>query len=241
MNHKVKILLITGILFTFIAGISTLSYAAAIGGPSSPDLPKGQGVFDLKKDRNIAIKAGVDLEFIFDKKMHGDASTNMKFTTAQWHMGRVSTSLFNERVEPYIKLGVAHLKSKWQEAGTDVKLESNTDFAWGVGTRALFLKLDRPNIKFIGDAQYRMADLKGDKGYLGPSTTTIDRAQSKFTVREWQFALLAETDIDIASPGKEDTFLGVSRISPYGGLKYSDMNGRIRLTNANGAFLIPER
>ena len=57
-------------------------------------------------------------------------------------------------------------------------------------------------------------------------------------IREWQVALLAATEIDISGSGREEV-LGVSTIIPYAGVKYSDLNGRLRLSWTSGNYNNP--
>jgi hypothetical protein len=153
-------------------------------------------------------------------------------------MASISCTIF-ERFSPYIKLGVAHLKAKWTEAGQDVKLDSNSDFAWGVGGKLLIWDFQRPNIKLITDGQYRMAALDAEKGTAsGSGVTSLDRSKSPCVLREWQIALLTAGEFDITTNRTEEV-LGISTILPYVGLKYSDISGRMKLEQSSGNFYNP--
>jgi len=232
------LLLLLGFFLILLLSLPIIGFTAPVGNPATTDVPKGPGVFSMKQDKNLSIKTAVDFDFLFDKKIHADAATNTKFTSAQWYMVRLSYGMFNERVEPYIKLGMAHIKSQWTEGATDIKLESDNGFAWGLGTKALIYNLEKPKVKFIGDLFYRMADLDVEKGYVAGTQVTPTKSKSKFAIREWQFALLAATEIDVSGSGRTEA-LGVSKIVPYAGIKYSDLSGRLRLTQSDATFFNP--
>lgn len=201
------------VIFLMILAISSVGFAGTVGNTASTDTPKGGGVFSLKQSKDLPIKAGFDAEFLFGRDLKGKAATNTKMTSAQWYLAKISTVLF-DRIEPYVQLGGAHLHAKWTESGKDTKLESSSDFAWGLGGKVLIYELTKPKIKFITDAFYRVADLDVDKGTYGGSSITIDESKSRCDIQEWQIALLAATEIDLTGPGKEET-LGVSTLIPY--------------------------
>ncbi|MEI8176786.1 MAG: hypothetical protein WCG78_07980 [Candidatus Omnitrophota bacterium] len=230
-----------GIAAAFLAvmiAVPPVSSAATVGNASSTDIPRGTGIFNLKRDRDLSVKAGGDLEFILERKISADAASGAKISRGQWYMSKISYGFLNDRIEPYVKLGTAHFKSQWNEAGASAQLESNTGFAWGLGAKALIFDFKQPRLKFIGDVQYRTADLDVDKGTRNGVASAIDKSRSRFTIREWQATLLAQTEIDFARAGKEEV-LGVSALAPYVGVGYSDMNGRMRLTQQNGVFCNP--
>lgn len=236
MLKRTNLLIFLGI-FIFLLNISFRVFAGTVGNTATIDGPKGPGIFSLKKDRNISIKSGLDFEFLFDRDIKANAASNTELTSAEWYMAKISCVMFN-RVEPYLKLGIAHMKARWTEAGSEVKLESDTNFAWGFGSRVLIWEFERPRIKIISDAFYRIADLDAEEGYSAGAKVSMDTSKSRFLIREWQIALLAATEIDISGPGRED-FLGVSTIIPYAGVKYSDINGRLRLTWTSGNYNNP--
>lgn len=225
------------VVLIFISGISSLGFAGTVGNPANIDAPGGAGVFSMRQDKNFAIKTGFDAEFLFDRNINADASTKVEFTSGEWYMTKLSYVMFN-RVEPYVKLGMVHMKAKWTEAGSEIKLESDTGFAWGLGAKVLLCEFKRPKIKILTDGFYRTADLDADKGYRDGSKVSLNVDQSRFTVREWQIALLASTEIDVGGSGREEV-LGVSTMIPYAGVKYSDINGRLRLLREQGDFNNP--
>lgn len=233
-----KLILSSTILFVLMGLIFVVDIpAGTIGNPISTDTPNQGGIFSLKKDRNVTIKGGLEVEILFDRDISADASSNMVITSAEWYMSKVSWS-FRNRVEPYIKFGLAHFKTEWTEAGQKAKLESDTKFAWGVGLKALVLNLEAPHIKLIADGFYRMADVDAESGSYGGSTVTLDSNKSRFLIRDWHIALAGATEIDISGSARGE-FLGISSLVPYIGIKYSDLNGRIRQTISDALYHNP--
>ena len=229
MLKKTGLLILAGIF-----AISSAGFAGTVGNPASTDSPKGPGVFSMKQHSNLAFKAGVDLEFLFDRDLHADAAFNTKLTSGEWCMARISFVIL-DRVEPYVKLGVAHMKAKWSEAGHEAKLDSDTGFSWGLGAKALIYEIPKPKIKLVADGYWRIANMDVSNGYVDGVKIPLDTSKSRFTIREWQLALLAATDIDITGPGKPEV-MGISTLTPYAGIKYSDIGGRLRLMQTNNAY-----
>ncbi|MBI4335716.1 MAG: hypothetical protein HY589_03565 [Candidatus Omnitrophica bacterium] len=225
-------------IFCLAMSVASVSaYAAAVGNTADTGSPKGPGLFTLRQDKDIPIKVGGDLEFVFDRDIDASSATDAEISSAEWYMAKISYVMFN-RIEPYVKLGVAHMKTRWTEAGANVKVESDTNFAWGVGGKVLIWDFKTPKLKLITDGVYRIADMDVEDADSGGSKVNLDTAASRFLIREWQVSLLAATEIDVAGPSRED-FLGISTIVPYAGIKYSDINGRLRVNYTSGNFNNP--
>ena len=239
MRNTPKGLSILGI-FIVIFTIPLTAFAATVGNPSGTDIPKGSGVFSLKQDKNISLKAAVDFDYIFNRDLHANAAVRTKIKNGTWSMVKISYGMLNDRIEPYLAFGVVSLKAKWNEAGTDVELKSDNTLGWGIGTRALLYSLQKPKVNFIGNVMYRMANLDPSEGSVNGSKVGLDNSKSKFLIREWQLALLASTEIDIGGEGSDrEEILGISKLVPYAGIKYSDINGRLRLQRSNATFYNP--
>jgi hypothetical protein len=231
------------ILFIFIGsicivGVSSPVWAGTVGNTAILDAPKGPGLFSLRQNKKIYVKAGVDAELIFDRDLGVDAASSAEISSAEWYMGKISTVLF-DRVEPYFKIGLAHMKARWKESGAEVKLESDSNLAWGVGTKVLIYEFQAPAFKILGDGYYRQADLDAETGYYDGSKVNIDSGKSRFFMREWQVALIAATEIDISEGRRGDEVLGVTSIVPYAGMSYSDVSGRLRLSWTSGSYNNP--
>lgn len=227
MAKKAKVLFAIIIFFGISTLVINISLAGTVGNTATVADPKGEGVFSLKKNRNFAIKVGVDTEFVFDRDLKASDASSAQFSEAQWYMGKIGCVLFN-RVEPYVKFGYAHMVAKWNEVGADAKLESNTGFAWSLGSKVLVWDFEKPNLRLIADGYYRIADLNAEQGFYDGRTLAIEPGSSRFFIREWQISLIAATDIEVSTMSKGSDFLGVTRIVPYAGVKYSDISGRLR-------------
>ena len=89
------------------------------------------------------------------------------------------------------------------------------------------LPFENVNIKLLTDGFYRVADLDAEVGHFDGSRIILDQSRSRFFIREWQIALIAATEIDLAAPQFREA-LGVTHVVPYIGVKYSDVSGRLR-------------
>lgn len=238
MTKSAKILLAIIIFIGMSAALIHISFAGTVGNTATVEDPKGAGVFSLKKTRNFAIKTGADMEFVLDRDIKASAAADSEITSAQWYMGKISCVLFN-RVEPYVKFGMAHMKVKWNEDGKNVKVESNNGFAWSLGGKVLVWDFERPNLRLVADGFYRVAELDMQKGSQDGAIVEMDRGGSAFFMREWQISLIAATDIDVSTMSSGSDFLGVTRIVPYAGVKYSDISGRLRTIWTSGNYNNP--
>ena len=224
-------------IFVFVLIAPCLSFAGTVGNSAMISSQKGAGLFSMRRDKNIPIKVGFDAEFLFDRDLHANASSNAELTGGEWYMAKISYTMFN-RFEPYVKMGIAHIKARWTEAGADAQLESDSNFAWALGGKLLVWQFDGPRIQILTDGFYRVADLDAEEGRYDGSVATLNTASSRFEVREWQIALLAATEIDVGGPAREEV-LGITSIVPYAGLKYSDIGGRLRLVHNSGLYNNP--
>ncbi len=234
MGREMKLLIGLGILIIVLA-VPLVVFAGTVGNPASVDTLKGAGLFNLKGTKSVGIETGADIEILFNRDIKGLKAGSAKFDGGQWYMAKIGLRLF-DRIEPYVKLGVANLTAKYnatEMSNREVKLESDTAFAWGAGAKVLLWDFKQPKIKLVSDGFFRTADLDVDKGKLGGTTVSnIDKSRSKFAMTEWQIALLASTEIDMANAE-----MGISKIVPYGGVKYSDVRGHLQLvTTANSEY-----
>lgn len=236
MTRRSRLAVCLGAFIVATAFVFNIAFAGTVGNPSSMSNFKGAGAFSLKQNKNLNIGASADLEFIFDRDIRAQAATETAIESGQWYMAGMSCTFLN-RISPYVKLGVAHMKAKWTEVGKKATLESDTNLAWGAGGKVLIWEFARPKVKFVADGYYRAADLDAEKGTYNGGTVTLDPAKSRFTIREWQFALLAATEIDLGTQDNEA--LGVSKIAPYAGVTYSDISGRLRQTISDGDYHNP--
>jgi len=240
MNKRIKSLFCAGILI-FVFTISPTVYAGTVGNPGDVKALHGKGVFSLKETRNIPIEASFDADVVLNRDLAAGDTTKTAIRTSQWYLLKIGYKMF-DRIEPYVRLGGAHLKARWTdtETGTQVAMDTSSGFAWGLGIKALIYEFKAPNIKLICDGSYRATNLDPYKGYLDGNRAAISKTNSRFAIREWQAAFLAATEIGLPHIFDYSEDLKGYRLSPYAGIKYSDISGRLRMVTANGAVYHPD-
>ena len=240
MEKVRNFLIYSGILLFFLV-FSLKAYAGTVGDPADVNALHGRGVFSLKETRNISVETSIDVDVVLDRKLTAGDVTNAKFETSEWSMVRFGYRMF-DRVEPYVRLGWAHLKAGWTDnsSGTKVELSTKSGFGWGFGIKALIYEFKNPKIKIIGDGSYRTADVDAENGYFDGNKTAINIPSSRFVIREWQAALLAATEIDLGAMLSKAEALKGYKLSPYGGITYSEISGRLRLVSADGTVYHPD-
>lgn len=240
MTKERYLIILSGIL-ALILEIAPVSFAGTVGNPGDINALRGRGVFSLKETRNVSLETSIDVDFVINRDLKAGDVTKAKLKTSNWSMVRVGYKVF-DRVEPYVRLGWAHLKAEWREGTSETKVEmaTNSDFAWGFGLKALIYEFKKPGIRIIGDGSYRTADLDSESGYLDEDKVNVAKTSSKFVIREWQASLLAATDIDLGAMFNQTEALKGYKLSPYGGIKYSEISGRIRMVTTGGSVFHPD-
>lgn len=233
---KIKYFLVYFSVLVLPLFFSLRAHAATVGDTADVKALHGRGVFSLKETRDISIKSSIDIDVVLGRKLRAGDVRNLEFKTSEWSMFKFGYRMF-DRIEPYVRLGWAHLKMGWTDAISGTKLEFGADsgFAWGLGVKALIYEFKEPNIRIIGDCSYRTSDLDPQTGYFDGTKTPINKAESRFVIREWQAALLATTEIDLGYTFSHTDALNGYKLSPYGGVKYSEISGRLRLVTEDGS------
>ena len=228
-------ILLTGIgVLGFCFCLSAASLAATAGNTASVDSLNGPGTFSLKKERDLSVETAVDIDIVLSRDIAGGEAAGIKLENSQWYMVRLGYRFF-DRFEPYVRLGGAHMKAKWndQASGAAVAMDTSSGTAWGVGFKGLIFEAKRPVIKITGDVSYRKTDLYPYKGHLNTNVVHIDRTASKFVISEWQVSLLAATEVDLGVATDRSWPLNGYKLSPYAGLKWSELSGRLRLVDSS--------
>jgi hypothetical protein len=218
----------------FLLALLPSALASTAGNTAGVNPLNGKGIFSLRETRNIPVEGGFDVDVILDRDFDAGDVTNARFQTSEWSMARIGCRVV-DRLEPYVRLGWAHLKVEWKDSasGTKVAMSSKSDFAWGVGVKALIYEFKRSRIKISVDGCYRTADLDAENGYFDDNKTAINTKESRFVIREWQAALLASGEIDLGAKLSEIEALRDYKLCPYGGLICSAISGRLRLVRSD--------
>jgi len=241
VHRKARVGSLTAITCLIALGFPYGGYAGTVGNPANTDLPTTMGAFNIRGEKKVSIKAGLDYEFLMnrDLKADGPSTGKINIDKADWIMGRLSC-LFFDHIEPYIKVGTAHVKTRWIDDNIELKLESNYDAAYAVGGKVLIWDFLRPKLKLVGDGFWRTAKLNPDEGSHGIVKLDLDNNKSRIDYQEWQTALLLSSEFDVGNADREEV-LGVSLLVPYVGVKYSDVRMRLRSVVSDALYYNPGR
>jgi len=200
-----KRLWILGLVTVFCFAYS-VAIAAPVGNPAKPILEKGDTPF----------KVGTELDFVTERDL--DVSDeDVTVENLNWYAGKISYALA-DRVEPYVLLGAANGEFSEKFSGVDLKYETETAFAWGVGATVL-LKEFNNGIRLGLDGRYRQAEPDIDKVTLNgvsysPGDVGISGLSAEY--KEWQVALGISKEL--------------GQFVPYGGIKYNDVEASLKAT-----------
>jgi hypothetical protein len=214
--------------------------AATVGDTADMNALKGRGVFSLRQTRNICVDFSFDVDAVLERDIAAGGASAARLTNSTWSMTKFGCRIF-DRVEPYVKAGWAHLKAEWKDtaSGAKVAMSAKSGFGWGLGVKAFVYEFQNPKIKITVDGSYRKAALDAEKGFFNDNKTSIDIDQSRFVIREWQAALLASGEIDVGAKLNQIEALREYRLCPYGGITFSEINGRLRLVDESGTVYSP--
>jgi len=200
-----KKLCLLGLVTIFLSAYSVAN-AAPIGNPAKPILEKGDTPF----------KVGTELDFVTERDL--DVSDeDVTVENLNWYAGKISYALA-DRVEPYVLLGAANGEFSEKYSGVDLKYETETAFAWGLGATVL-LKEFNNGIRLGIDGRYRQVEPDIDEITLnGVSYSPGDAGISSLSAeyKEWQVALGISKEI--------------GQFVPYGGIKYNDVEASLKAT-----------
>jgi len=207
-------------IFFFIAMLFTiaacsLAFAETVGSPIDVNTPPGPGVISENLGDYITLNIGAEGEVIWDRDLDVESGiTNIDMDGALG-MLRISCTLC-DRIQPYIKFGAGDFEVSWEDSSGSFKAKSEQDLAWGMGVKALLWNFESHDIKLTSKLSYREFDSSVDK-----SSATAKITSSIFEITETQAALALSKQYEI--PNYEEVVL-----VPYGGIKYSELAGRIR-------------
>ncbi|MFH1076076.1 MAG: hypothetical protein V1753_04440 [Pseudomonadota bacterium] len=217
-----KILLLSLLLASIIVTSETHCFGATVGNSIDLDIPTTSAILRQQAiDRNldqyeeaVKIKSGLDLEFVFNKDLNTTSEVTKAELEGQWFMAKLGVDIFN-RVEPYVKFGLASLNAKWRQNNTDdITMETSNGFAWGFGLKGVIVKLEEIGLSLTGDVQYRLTEPDVDE--ITRSGTNVVDSGADFKVEEWQAALVLSKKFEL--PLKFQSIF----IVPYTGITASD-------------------
>lgn len=200
-----KKLWILGLVTIFLSAYSMAS-AAPVGNPAKPILEKG----------NTSFKVGTELDFVTQRDLDVSGE-DVAIENLNWYGAKISYVLA-DKVEPYVLLGAANGKFSDKYSGVDLKLETETAFAWGLGATVLLKEFDN-GIRLGIDAKYRQVEPDINKLTLNNVEYTIPSGSVtnvSAEYKEWQVALGISKEL--------------GQFVPYGGIKYNDVEASLKTT-----------
>lgn len=221
-----------------VAGVSLPCFAATVGGQAEITIPEASffsrdaAIKDAMDsyESDVKMKAGVDAEFIFEKKLKtaGD-DTNAKIEGQNYNL-KIAGNVMNV-LEPYIKIGTSALEVKWTQHSQNITVDAKPGFVLGGGLKAKVWEFETTGIKLTLDGQYKNTRLDIDKAKINGSSSTASATATTFEIREWQISLLASKKL-IVPLGAEDCYT-----VPYMGLTYSDSDVNVHFTQSSSGLL----
>ncbi len=228
-----KIVGLSSLSFLILFGYCSLALAATVGNPLDLDLPNRsaalrqeiiEGALD-EAEQVIKIKAGLDLEFVFDKDLDSSSEISKAEISGTYYMAKLGITVFN-RIEPFIKVGVSNLESEWMQSGiSKIKVEADDGLAWGFGVKGTIWEWSSLGIRLTGDWQF--INTEPDAEEIDRDGTSITDSGADFNIEEWQASLVLSKKY-ILPLQWQDIY-----IVPYTGFTFSDSKVDIKFTDPN--------
>lgn len=222
-----KIIKITAGIFILLLFFCSFSYAAPAGNPSDTKLPYGDGIARLK-DTIGSVKVSFDADSVIERELKGSGSsvTDAELE-GEWYLLRVGYPIFEDKLEPYVKLGFSHLETSWKQSGTVVIIKGDNELAWGVGARFLAYEIPEYRVKFTLDGQYRTTEPDLDDVTVNNPTRTVSAAE--FKISEWQISGIVSMEFPLGERGRKGKS-DIYSLVPYVGIGYSDCDIKSKFT-----------
>ena len=225
-----KAIKISVAIFVLLLFICPVVYAAPAGNPSDTKIPYGNGILKLK-DTIGSVKISLDAESIIDRELEGASDVTGAEMEGEWYLIRFGYPMFEDVLEPYVKLGLSHLESSWKENGKFIIIKADdNDLAWGIGARFLAYEIPQyNNLKFVVDGQYRWTEPDINDVTVSEPSRTV--SASEFKISEWQISGVVSMEFPLGKRkryGKSDIY----SIIPYVGIGYSDCRVEGKFTHS---------
>lgn len=211
---KVIVFFAIGVL---LASVS-IAYAAPVGNIAKPAMLKS-AVLSKDVGSDIGVIGEGEFDFVSDMKLKdSDSEDKYRF------LGSKIDLVFTDKIIVYGLLGGAYYETKYDDEGSEIKIETKNDLAWGIGATAILYetKLEQfgsPILRFGVDGRYRSSELDVDKVVIDGTEYKIPSGSvtgMSLEYKDWQIA------------GEVSSQWG--RFIPYVGVKYSDMDAKASIT-----------
>ena len=216
-----KIFVITALILF----VSSNCFAAPAGNTSDTRVPYGPGVSNLQASGFGAIKLGIDADWIFERKLDGDSTVTEADLEGQIYLLRLGYT-FADRFEPYVKLGVSHLKTGWVQNSIDLRARGENALTTGFGAKALLFEIPEHTIRFTLDGQYIYSDSDIEEAGVGIPERTV--SSTEFKITQWQITAVLSKEFILNSDSSNPA--AVYSLIPYVGLGYIDSENEVEFT-----------
>lgn len=210
----VKKFFITGVILLFAGS----GFAATAGNTSDPKTPYGPGLANMQATGLGPFKVGFDADWIFGRDLEKKDSITDAETEGEWYLFRIGYT-FAERIEPYVKIGMSHLKTSWDDNGTDLKVKGENAFAVGVGGKALVYEIPEYRLRLSLNGQYLYTEPDIDTAKVGILADRYVTA-TEYRVKEWQIASIISIELPLNYNRRDPA--AIYSLIPYLGLAYFD-------------------
>ncbi len=206
-------------------------FAQTAGNASDPKIPYGPGIANMQASGLGPFKASFDADWVFDRDLDEDDDIGSAELEGQKYLMKLAYTI-NDRWEPYIKMGVSHLKSSWKEDGFQVKTRGENGFAFGIGGKALVREIPEYGIRFTVDAQYLYTDPDIKSVHIEGVERTV--SATEFKVSEWQLAGICSKEFIIN--GNSGNPATPYSLVPYMGIAYTDSKTDVQFTSQGNSY-----
>ncbi len=230
-----KVIRLAAGIFILLLFICPNIYAAPAGNPSDTKMPQGDGIAKLK-DTVGSVKVSFDADSIIDRDLKGASDVTSAEMEGEWYLLRLGYPMFEDRFEPYVKLGLSHLEASWKENSRFVVVKGDNEMAWGVGGRLLAYELPEYRIKFVIDGQYRSTEPDIDDVTVNDPSRTV--SASEFKISEWQIGGIVSMEFPLGAGKRRGRYYksDIYSLVPYVGLAYSDCDIKGKFTYEDTAY-----
>lgn len=206
------------VLVFVLIGVSFV-YAAPVGNIAKPAMLKSAVISKDAEKPNMGVIVEGEFDFVSNMKLKdSDSKDKYRF------LGSKLDLVLMDKVIVYGLLGGAYYETKFNDEGSEVKIETKNDLAWGIGATAILYetKIEQfgsPTLRFGVDGRYRSTELDVDKIIIDGTEYKIPSGSVtavSIEYKDWQIA------------GEVSSQWG--RFIPYVGVKYSDMDAKASMT-----------
>ena len=210
MNKFCLVVAIFSLTLLFVISVN----AAPVGNIAKPAMLKS--VIKLDKDAEAGGIVEGEFDIGNDRKIKDEDGD----TEFRCYGGKIG-AIFQNKFILYGLLGNATYKEAFTDQGSNVKIESKEDLAWGFGATAILYEMELKNsiLRFGVDGRWRKTSLDIDKITIDNTVYTIPSGSvtnMSLDYSEWQFAGAAS--------------LEWSKLVPYVGVKYSKIDATAKAT-----------